>query len=392
MLVGLGGTIEVVARAGVGERAPPRDGVLDVDLAWLAGRARDWDRLAASALSATPFYSRHVLEAHVRHGITPAPRVLTAWRAGSLVGLWPYRTARVGWGRRVHAAWTSPYVTASTPLVGPDRPADDVGLLLDAMAARGRSWLLPRFPVGCRVGAAVLEACARRGWPTTVLAAFDRPVLDRRETYAAYEAGRSAGRRKDLRRRLRRLGEQGAVSVRSEHEGPGLAAAIDAFLQLEAAGWKGRRGTALASHSRTAAFGEALFGATGASVASRADLLLLDGRPIAVSLALLADRTAFLLKTTYDEDLARFAPGVILENAIVRALHETSFADRLDSAAGPGTPLDELYPDREPVGDVLLVCNPVNGPEQLARLAAAERQRGRLTAFLKSARDRIRGR
>lgn len=360
--------------------------IRDVDLPALAGRGDAWERLAAGACAPNPFFTRPVIAAHLAHAITPAPRVLTAWRGTNLVAALPYRPAvRFGWTGRANAAWASPFVTSSTPLVSSDRLDDTVGLLLDGVAAAGGVWLLPQFTLDGPVGAAMLRECGRRGWPSRIIGRFERPVLDRRASYEAYAAGLGANRRKDLARRMRRLGEEGRVEFRSDTEGEGLARAVDSFLALEASGWKGRRGTALASRPETAAFARALFRSGAGPVSARADMLLLDGRPIAVSLALVSGRTAYLLKTAYDETLARFAPGLLLENEIVRALHAERFADRLDSAAGPGTPLADLYPDREAVGDLVIGCDPPGGSAGFERLVGRELARREVLRRAKAA-------
>ncbi len=88
---------------------------------------------------------------------------------------------------------------------------------------------------------------------------------------------------------------------------------------------------------------------------ARADALTLDGRPIAISLALVGGGTATLLKTAYDEDLRSHAPGLLLEAEIVRACHETGFADRLDSATLEGSALESLYRDRTAVAEIIAV-------------------------------------
>jgi hypothetical protein len=72
--------------------------------------------------------------------------------------------------------------------------------------------------------------------------------------------------------------------------------------------------------------------------------------------------------------LRRFAPGLVLEDAIVRALHRDGFARRLDSASLPGGVLDELYPDRERVGDLLLAPGGMD-EASFRRLLAVERLR-----------------
>ena len=208
------------------------------------------------------------------------------------------------------------------------------------------------------------------------MSSFDRAVLARcgggYEAYARRHL--SARRRKGLARQWRRLGEAGRIAVASFTEAQGLRNAVEAFLQLEAQGWKGRRGTALASRAANAAVGRALFTAAGA-VAGQADVLSLDGRPVAISLALVSAGTAFLLKTAHDERLRAFSPGVLLEDAILRAFLDEGFADRLDSASLPGSLLDELYADRERIADLVVATDGAVTAAALAAMAEKERRR-----------------
>ena len=67
---------------------------------------------------------------------------------------------------------------------------------------------------------------------------------------------------------------------------PALAAAVASFLALELQGWKGRRGTAMASRPYAAAFLRQLFDGQRGPVSVRADWLALDSKPLAVSLSL----------------------------------------------------------------------------------------------------------
>ena len=54
-------------------------------------------------------------------------------------------------------------------------------------------------------------------------------------------------RRRELDRQLRRLCETGSVSFMSARTATEIEAAFNMFIALEASGWKGRRGTALAA-------------------------------------------------------------------------------------------------------------------------------------------------
>jgi hypothetical protein len=128
-------------------------------------------------------------------------------------------------------------------------------------------------------------------------------------------------------------------------------------------------------------------------VADGPDLLLAGERVVAVSLSFVANGTAHLWKIAHDEALRRDAPGLVLEEAIIRACHETGFADRLDSLAQPGSVLDELYPDREAIGDLVIGLDPALDPARLQRWAEAEQSRRdtlrRFKTIARTTRDRL---
>ncbi|MFY9289415.1 MAG: GNAT family N-acetyltransferase [Methylorubrum rhodinum] len=325
-----------------------------------------WDALALAAVEPHPFYARRPVEAHRASGLAPADLAAVvvpgpAGVSGGLAALLPFvlRADIAGLGAAIAQPFLSPYVTASAPLVA-DGP--DLDLRLDALvaglarASGGRCWRWPLLAVESRPGAGLLAAMARAGWQVATVASFERPVLDRRASHLAFLADHPhKSRLKDLRRRRRRLAESGALAFETATEGPALEQALDAFLALEAAGWKGEAGTALASRPDSARFARALFrqDETSGPPAVRADSLCLDGRTIAASLALVSGRTAYLLKTAYDESLRAHAPGLVLEDEIIRALHDTTFADRLDSATLPGSPLEGLFPERVRIAEIL---------------------------------------
>lgn len=337
----------------------------DLDLPGMNRHATAWDALVAEADEPAPFFTRQVIGAHAAHGMAPDVRFVAAWSGARIVALLPCRPrgGRLGLVSRAACAWSSPFAPCSTPLVATDDIAGHVALLLDAVAARAdRLWHLPHLATESRTGLALIDEARRRGWPHAVIGRFARPVLDRRADYETYAAELPAGRRKDTGRRWRRLREQGEVALASATQGESLREAVTCFLELEAAGWKGAQGTAFASRPEMAAFAHDLFRDGPGPVGAMADTLTLDGRTIAASLALVCRGTAYLLKTAYDERHARFAPGLLLEDAIVRRFHSSPmaepFAGRLNSAATTATPLDELYPDREAIGDLIVATDP----------------------------------
>jgi hypothetical protein len=106
-----------------------------------------------------------------------------------------------------------------------------------------------------------------------------------------------------------------------------------AELALEAAGWKGRAGTALANDLGAGRFfAEALRRAfsAGALLFHR---LRLGDRPIAMIVNFIEGGAAYCFKIAYDEEFARYSPGVLLEIEMMRALETVPGLSFIDSCA-----------------------------------------------------------
>ncbi|MCJ2086536.1 GNAT family N-acetyltransferase [Methylobacterium sp. E-005] len=348
-----------------------------------APEAQAWDALFAAAAAPHPHYARHVLAAHRAAGLLPSGlRFVTVRRGDRLTALLPCAPARdlSGLGGRMMRPFLSPFVTATAPLIadGPERAAHALDLVAALEAASGgAAWRWPLLPSEEGAVPDMLHAMRARGWAVGTVATFDRPVMDRRADHDGFLAGHpNRSRFKDLRRRARRLAEAGAVAYESATAGADLSRLVAAFLHLERAGWKGQAGTAMACRLETEALAHALFTNGAGPLGVRADALTLDGRPIAVSLALIGGGTATLLKTAYDEDLRSHAPGLLLEAEIVRACHATGFADRLDAATLDGSALESLYRDRTAIAEIIAL--PPGGHalslERRIRLARFERE------------------
>lgn len=123
--------------------------------------------------------------------------------------------------------------------------------------------------------------------------------------------------RANLRRRAKRLAELGAPSVRRVSGAAGLDAVVDEFLALEAAGWKGARGTAIARDPRLVAFYRAMARDAAARGTLAVRALDLDGRAVAVHLGLVHGGAYHLPKTAYDERLGAASPGQLLQREVL---------------------------------------------------------------------------
>lgn len=131
--------------------------------------------------------------------------------------------------------------------------------------------------------------------------------------------------RRELRRRARQLDKLGRVTLR--HVDTADPEALAQFYALEGSGWKGDRGTAIASDSSTRAFYDAI--TADAAGAGMLDLyfLDLDGQPIAAHLALGHARRYFTVKIAYAEEHGKLAPGHQIIAALLPELQRRGFVE-----------------------------------------------------------------
>jgi len=351
------------------------------------GRIRD---LSARALQANVFYEPEYLLAARSLAVAEGAGVLLVGSAGRLIGALAGRVEGLAHGRPVptFVAWELPYAPLSVPLV--DRGAADaaVGVFLNE---------LPRLPGSPRV--ALFRLMDRGGAFAPVLAdrlysRMKRPhTLDphRRAALIPGQAdpleGVSQKRLKELRRQRARLSELGALA-RETVTSEGIDAAVAAYLSLEAAGWKGRIGAAAKVTGAGSFVAKAVVGLAREGKA-RVDFLKLDGKPIAATILLFSDNRAWFWKTAYDENYARFSPGVLLALELTETLGRDRSIVLVDSCAVADHPMiDHLWRGRIELADWIVPLADARG----ATLAlAAEKFRRAALRPLKSLRNRLRG-
>jgi CelD/BcsL family acetyltransferase involved in cellulose biosynthesis len=123
--------------------------------------------------------------------------------------------------------------------------------------------------------------------------------------------------RANLRRRAKRLAELGAVALRRSDGEADVDAALADFLALEASGWKGEGGSAIALDPALVRFYTRVARDAAARGALAIRTLTLDGRPIAVHLGLVHRGVYLLPKTAYDEALGHVSPGQLLQREVL---------------------------------------------------------------------------
>ena len=344
--------------------------------------AAAWDRLAGEASEPSPFAERWCLQSalHLLDPERSARLVLVQGGSdGPLIGVMPVAPA-ARYGRlplRHVTGWAHPNHFHGAPLVRAGFESLFWSILLGWCDAAPWAHTLVQVPRLTEDGPLhrALEGVARaRGGEAEVVHREERALLESASSPEEYwDAAVRAKKRKELRRQANRLAEQGAVRFRRWQPGETIGGWIDAFLDLEARGWKGRAGSALASHGDTEAWFRAIL--TGAAEAGKLDMraLDLDDRPLAMLVNFLCPPGGFSFKTAFDEDFARFSPGVLLQQANLDLLDDPRI-DWVDSCAAPGHPMiDSVWRERRALVWVNAALSAPSDRLRFAMLRRAER-------------------
>jgi CelD/BcsL family acetyltransferase involved in cellulose biosynthesis len=145
------------------------------------------------------------------------------------------------------------------------------------------------------------------------------PWIQLDEDWKDPEQKLKSDRRSDLRRARRRAEQAGELTAEVvSPRGEEVAPLLEEVLRVEAAGWKGREGTALATDPRRRQFFTSFAKAASEAGMLRLAFLRIGGRAAAVQLAAECAGRFWLLKVGYDEEFKRSSPGTLLMLETIR--------------------------------------------------------------------------
>jgi len=185
--------------------------------------------------------------------------------------------------------------------------------------------------------------------------ALFRPAADA-EDYLRSALGRF--RRKEFRRLEKRLAETGRLEYTTLDPcagGDDVDAWVEEFLEFEAKSWKGQGGRALVCSETDRKY----FVEIAREAFRRGRLMMLalrfNGRPIAYKVNFLSGDGSFAFKIAFDEEYARYSPGVLLELENIRLLHERTQIRWMDSCANPDRfMINQLWTDRRAIQTLVI--------------------------------------
>jgi CelD/BcsL family acetyltransferase involved in cellulose biosynthesis len=339
-----------------------------------------WDVLALRAVEPNPFFESWFLLPALE-GLDPQGKVelLVLESGGEWLGLMPVvRQARY-YGRPIPhlSGWMHPNGLIGAPLVVAGMEQAFWQALLEWADAQGGLGLflhLADLPLEGALADGLRQALAEDGRMAALVGQRNQVMLrSNLAPEAYYEATVSGKKRKEYRRQANRLSDLGEVQICRRNDAENVDVWVQDFLDLEAAGWKGKAGSALASAAHTTLlWREALHGAAQRGRLERLSLTL-NNRPIAMLASFITPPAAFMFKTCFDESLAAFSPGVLLQRENLAMLNHPH-VQWVDSCADESHPMiPHLWRERRRIGAVSIAIGGGLRRAVFAPLAMRER-------------------
>jgi CelD/BcsL family acetyltransferase involved in cellulose biosynthesis len=323
------------------------------DLPWSDEQA--WRDLAERSVEPNPFYEADFLvpaSRHLRNGKTAV--LVVAEEAGRFHACLPVRSISLPMIiSPVITSWQHLYGYLGTPLVAPERAVEALSCILTTLRRRSlwpRTVVFELFGDDGPAASYLRRAADDLGLTVHVHAAGERGVFRCQDDKAGVPQPRQ-GRGRQLRQLRSDLGEPDVVDRAGCRDG-----STD-FLAMEASGWKGKAGTALACRAGDAAFYRDVTARFATSGRLRMYSLEAGGMKLAMETDFCADGVLFSWKMSYDERFARYGPGAQLQFRVFNLARQEGLRS-VDSCADVGNDhLLRLFPDRCRIATLIIGGN-----------------------------------
>jgi hypothetical protein len=310
--------------------------------------------------------------------------------------LMPFSIERSGFpiGPEVIRAWCNDFSPYGIPIVERREAArilDDLFATLgDPKLGMPKILVLPDIMMDSPAITTLRGVAIGRGLPVLTMASVQRPFLHSDKDGADYfKDNLSTSSRRNFRRLRRNLEAMGSFEYEVARGPADVRIAMEEFLLLENAGWKGRQKTSLAAERFRAAFAREAVNNLAERDLVRIHSFKLDGRVIASLIVLLQSGHAWTWKMTYDEDLSKYSPGTMLMMDATESHLDDPNIQITDSCAVEDHPvMARLWSERREFATMIVGLRPDSDRE--ARQVASQMEFYRNTRnAAKSMRDRL---
>jgi CelD/BcsL family acetyltransferase involved in cellulose biosynthesis len=196
-----------------------------------------------------------------------------------------------------------------------DRPKEAYCAIWQELERQSADWdvvVLPQLAAGSQTLEEMRQLAQGRALLTGVWTSSASPCLRLCGSWESYFQSRAAKHRSNLRNRLGRLQRLGPVEMEEIAGGSELARALEDGLRIEAAAWKGKNGTAIASQPESRHFYESFAERAAERGWLRLQFLKVGGKRIAFNYCLRFRNTLYIVKQGYDPAYAAYSPFNLL--------------------------------------------------------------------------------
>lgn len=278
----------------------------------------EWEELTKRGGFSEPFFQPYWFRSFLEtfHARRPAPFVLVR-EGDELKGILPLMHSRRFWGRLPARALKSLSGIHSCrfDFICESHNKDKIAEAAWRALEEDTSWTVIEAQSVPEGGGfeALMRHADRNGylvarWPTLLSPYLNVPTGANdglQNCPARYKKDRNR-----VKSKLKKLREQGEVAFEVlEHFDEEF---FQEFLRLEGAGWKGKAGGAIRCNPTIVEFYRRMLNRADAARHLRMCALKLNGKRIAMELALVSKNTCFSPKIAYNEELSKFGPGQIM--------------------------------------------------------------------------------
>jgi hypothetical protein len=314
-----------------------------------------WDELASASLEPNPIYESWMLLPALRNlaggdqiqcALVFRRDPANASRAPLLCGMFPLERIPRYMGLPVSAwsFWKHNHCGLTTPLIRKQYAREVLAALfrwLASDASKCHVLELKHVPGDGPFNQLLADQVNSNGIAPLVLQWYSRAVFRPMETADAYLAAALSGKhRKALRRRTEQLSGLGRLEYLVAGEETDIESWIESFLRIEASGWKGHQGSAMACKVSDRNFFVQVIRNAFQNDRLLMTALTVGGKTIAQNCYFRAGCGSFHFKPAFDEEYARFSPGFHMECELIRYLHSRPEIEWMDSVT---TADNELY-------------------------------------------------
>ena len=327
-----------------------------------------WKRLAECCLCPNIFYEpqlfipawKYLRQGNVRLAVIQAAQRAQPGAPKVLCGILPLEISRTTHGLPIRSAklWQHLHCFLTTPLIRSDFAQETLSKFVEFLREDEHGVGILNLPCISAEGPfqhALVDFVREQNLAWMQKDVYRRALFVRKNSDEVFMEDWPRKRRHELSRLERRLEEAGKLVVEEFHVGDDSELFADQFLALEAMGWKGLQGTAMATTQAQANFLKAAMLELASENRLMGLTLRLNDTPLAMKANFLTHNGGFAFKIAYHPEWAKFSPGAVLEKINVSKLHETTQVHWMDSCAVPDHPMiNTLWPERRVLQSVAI--------------------------------------